>query len=120
MKKTTPWAKIKSEYLQGCTPKELAAKYKLTPKRISDKANKEKWTAQRAEISEKIREKAEDKVNRITNIALERLEGILESPFIKTADLINAIGKALEISGLKNESHKINIEDVIIKDDIDG
>ena len=43
MAKTTPWNKIKKEYLDGVTPKELAIKYKIKARSISDKAYEEDW-----------------------------------------------------------------------------
>lgn len=52
-KKTTPWTKIKAEYLSGVAPKELADKYGLKSKQISDKANKDKWVVEKAEICRK-------------------------------------------------------------------
>lgn len=109
--KITPWVQIKAEYLQGAFPKELAAKYNITAKQISDKANKEKWVAAKAEICEKVREKAESQVDRITNLALERLEEVLTMDLIKTNDLIAAIGKAIEISGLKSSKQEITGKD---------
>lgn len=109
--KVTPWVQIKAEYLQGAFPKELAAKYNITAKQISDKANKEKWVAAKAEICEKVREKAESQLDRITNLALERLEEVLTMDLIKTNDLIAAIGKAIEISGLKSSKQEITGKD---------
>lgn len=55
--KTTPWTKIKAEYLQGATPSELAIKYKIKAKAISDKAHAEGWTRKKSKITEKIEEK---------------------------------------------------------------
>ena len=50
MSKRTPWVEIKSEYLLGVTPKELAEKYGLDPKAIHEKASKENWTEEKARI----------------------------------------------------------------------
>lgn len=107
MAKTTHWNKIKAEYLQGATPKELAQKYGLKTKTISDKATKEKWTAEKSQICVNIREKTEDKIERITNIALRRLEDVLTGEYVRTNDLVSAIGKALDISGLKSQKHEV-------------
>lgn len=107
MAKTTPWNKIKAEYLQGATPKELAAKYKMTAKNVSDKANKDKWVQEKAKISENVREKVEEKVERITNLALKRLEDVLQDEEIRASDLVQAIGKALDISGLKSSKQEL-------------
>ena len=107
MAKTTPWNKIKADYLQGVTPKELAVKYKVKARSISDKAYKENWGVEKSIISENLREKTEDKIERITNIALKRLEDVLTNEEVKTNDLVSAIGKALDISGLKSQKHEV-------------
>lgn len=107
MAKTTPWIKIKAEYLQGVTPKELAEKYNLTAKQISDKANEEKWVAQKAEISENVRDKVQIKIDNLTSLALKRLEEVLKDKKTKTSDLVAAIGKAIDISGLKMSKREI-------------
>ena len=106
VKKITPWTKIKAEYLSGVTPKELAQKYGLTAKQISDKANKDKWVVEKAEICEKVRESTAEKISRITNLALDRLEEILTGSDLRP-DFVNAIGKAIDISGLKTSKREI-------------
>ena len=68
---------------------------------------KEKWTAEKSQICVNIREKTEDKIERITNIALRRLEDVLTGENVRTNDLVTAIGKAIEISGLKSQKHEI-------------
>ena len=109
-KKTTPWTKIKAEYLSGVTPKELADKYDLTAKQISDKANKDKWVEGKAEICEKVRESTAEKISRITNLALDRLEEILSGSDLRP-DFVSAIGKAIDISGLKTSKREITGKD---------
>lgn len=109
-KKTTPWTKIKAEYLSGVTPKELADKYDLTAKQISDKANKDKWVEVKAEICEKVRESTAEKISRITNLALDRLEEILSGSDLRP-DFVSAIGKAIDISGLKTSKREITGKD---------
>lgn len=107
MAKTTPWNKIKADYLNGVTPKELAEKYKITAKQIHDKAFRDSWVAERASIAEKTRESVQKRIDRLTNLALERLECVLREDLIRTSDLISAIGKALEVSGLKSQKHEV-------------
>lgn len=107
MAKTTPWVKIKAEYLQGVTPAELSEKYSLTAKQISDKANKEKWTTDKSEICEKVRDNVQSKIDKITSLALKRLEDVLSDENTKTNDLVSAIGKAIDISGLKSSKQEI-------------
>lgn len=110
MSKTTPWNKIKSEYLQGVTPKNLAKKYKLAAKQVSDKANKDKWTIEKSKICENVRENVQNKIERITALALNRLEDVLTTEDIKISDLVTAIGKALDISGLKTTKQETNFK----------
>ena len=112
--KTIPWLSIKKEYLQGVTPKELGIKYKLTAKQISDKANKEGWVKEKAEISENVREKSKESIDRLTGIALSRLEDVLNNECTRTVDLINAIGKVLDISGLKKTEHNFESGNISI------
>lgn len=111
MAKGTAWVKIKSEYLQGVTPKKLGEKYGLTAKQISDKANKEKWVAEKAKMCEKVRENTQERIERITNIALRRLEDVLLNDEVRPRDLVNAIGKAFDVSGLKSSKQEITGKD---------
>ena len=63
MSKTTPWNKIKAEYLKGSSPKELAQKYSLKPKAISNKATIEKWAGQRKQIKANVSKNIEEEIN---------------------------------------------------------
>lgn len=103
-KKAVQWTKIKAEYLDGITPKDIAVKYGLTAKQVSDKAHKEGWVKEKTEIVENVRKNIQDQISRITNKALKRLENVLDNEDIKVNDLVSAIGKALDISGLKAET----------------
>lgn len=107
MAKITPWTKIKVEYLQGITPKDLAKKYKLTAKQISDKANKDKWTAEKAKICENIRETIQDKIKDLSNNALEVLNEVMNDPEAKDADKVSAAKAILDVSGLKTQKQEI-------------
>lgn len=107
MAKTTPWLKIKAEYLKGVTPKELALKYKLKAKTIHDKAFKEKWSEEKAIISVNIRENAEDEINRLTAKALSALEEVLDDETAKNSDIVSAARAILDISGLKTVEQKL-------------
>lgn len=122
MAKTTPWTKIKAEYLQGVTPKELAEKYKLTAKQISDKVNKEKWADEKSKICENIRENIEDKITQYSNRALEVLNEVINSPESENRDKVSAARAILDVSGLKSNkqilSGEVQATLPIIKDDI--
>ena len=100
--KTTPWNKIKAEYLQGVTPKELAQKYHLKAKQISDKANEEKWVAEKAKISENLRIDVQERIKDLTNQALEALCDVINDPECKNTDKVSAARAILDVSGLKS------------------
>ena len=118
-KKVAPWNKIKKEYLEGVAPKELSKKYGITAKRISDKAGRDKWSKEKAEIRKKTQESTQKRIDSITNLALRRLEDVLIDYEIRTNDLISAIGKAIEISGLKTQKHEVENKgiNIVVLDD---
>ena len=107
MAKTTAWHKIKADYLNGVTPKELAEKYKLPVEKIYYKIDNDSWAKEKTKINENVRSNVQERIDRLTNLALERLECVLREDEIKMNDLISAIGKALEVSGLKSQKHEI-------------
>lgn len=107
LKKVIPWLKIKAEYLQGVTPKDLAEKYQIKPKQISDKANEEKWVAEKAKISENVRENTEGEIKRLTNKALNALEWVIDDVNARQSDIVSAAKAILDISGLKSSKQEI-------------
>lgn len=106
-RKPIPWLEIKAEYLKGCSPKELSIKYDVPAKTIHEKASKESWVDEKASISKKVQESIEIQIKRITDIALRRLEDVLLSDEVRPSDLVNAIGKAFDVSGLKSSKQEI-------------
>ncbi len=111
MTKTTPWLKIKAEYLQGVTPKELALKYKIKAKTIHDKASKEKWSEEKTSICENLRENTADEIKRLTAKALSSLEEVLDDESAKNSDIVSACKAILDISGLKSSKQEITGKD---------
>lgn len=111
MAKETPWLEIKTAFLKGVTAKELAVKYKIKARSITDKAYEERWNDEKTIISENIRDRVTKRVDRITDLALQRLEGVLLDEEIKTSDLVQAIGKAFDISGLKSSKQELTGKD---------
>lgn len=106
-KKATPWLKIKAEYLQGATPKELAENYKIKAKTISDKANRENWVSEKAEIIEKTRESIQDKIQTYSNEAIEVLRGVMNGYETENKDKVSAAKAILDLSGLKTSKQEI-------------
>lgn len=111
MAKETPWLEIKTAFLKGVTAKELAVKYKIKARSITDKAYEERWNDEKTIIYENIRDKVTKRVDHITDLALQRLEGVLLDEDIKTSDLVQAIGKAFDISGLKSSKQELTGKD---------
>lgn len=111
MAKETPWLEIKTAFLKGVTAKELAVKYKIKARSITDKAYEERWNDEKTIISENIRDKVTERVERVTDLALIRLEGVLLDKEVKTSDLVQAIGKAFDISGLKSSKQELTGKD---------
>lgn len=57
--------------MQGATPKELAKKYKLTAKQITNKASRDKWVNEKEIIQDKTRQNIQSKIQELSNNALE-------------------------------------------------
>jgi hypothetical protein len=104
--KTTPWNRIKAEYLDGVTPKELAIKYDITAKSISNKANKEKWTSKKAKINENLGDRVQKELEEITTLGIKRLKELLNSKEIKPNELISAIRLGFETTLLNKNKEK--------------
>lgn len=102
MRRLTPWIKIKAEYLQGVTPKELGVKYGLTAKQISDKANSEKWVKEKSEIAENVRKITEERIASLSNLALDTLENVIKDEETDKGVKVSACKSILDISGLKS------------------
>ena len=107
MAKTTPWNKIKADYLNGVTPKELSSKYKVTAKQIHEKASKENWTTEKARICKNLQENVQERIKALTNLALDTLCEVIKADNSKYQDKVSASKAILDISGLKTQKHEI-------------
>lgn len=105
--KTTPWNKIKSEYLQGVTPKQLAEKYKVKAQAIYDKANRDNWIEEKSRIAEKTLEITQERIAGLTNLALDTLCEVINDSECKKDTKVQAAKALLDISGLKNSKQVI-------------
>lgn len=117
MAKTTPWNKIKADYLNGVTPKELSGKYKITAKSIHEKASKEKWVEEKASICKNVQEDVQERIKELTNLALETLRNVINDPESKSQDKVSASRAILDVSGLKSlkqEVTGVSIPSVVI------
>ena len=117
MAKTTPWNKIKADYLNGVTPKELSGKYKITAKSIHEKASKENWVDEKASICKNVQEDVQERIKELTNLALETLRSVINDPESKSQDKVSASRAILDVSGLKSlkqEVTGVSIPSVVI------
>lgn len=63
-KKEINWPAIKKRYLKGEKPKDIAEKYGLTAKQVSNKAQAENWTSKKQQISVKVASIVENELER--------------------------------------------------------
>ena len=107
MAKTTAWNKIKADYLNGVTPKELASKYKITAKQIHEKASKEHWVDEKASICKNLQEDVQERIKELTNLALETLCEVIKADDSKYQDKVAASKAILDVSGLKSLKQEV-------------
>ena len=110
MTKTIPWLKLKAEYLQGVTPQMLAKKYKLTSKQIRDKANRGNWANEKATIRDKTRQNLQNKIDVLSNNALEVLSEVMNNLETENKDKVSAARAILDVSGLKSVKQEITAD----------
>lgn len=110
-RKPIPWLEIKAEYLKGCKPDELSKKYNVDIEKLYNKIDNSGWNKEKMELQGKIRNNLEEEIACITNLALRRLKNVLSDDCIRTSDLVQAIGKAFDISGLKSSKQEITGKD---------
>lgn len=108
MAKGVPWNNIKADYLSGITPKELAEKYKLTPKQIHEKASKENWVNEKASISKNLQVDVQERIKELTNLALETLCEVINDPETSSRDKVSASKAILDVSGLKTLKQEVS------------
>lgn len=102
MAKTIEWNKIKKDYLNGVTPKELAEKHKVDIEKIYKKIENDKWAAELREIKAKIGNEVQERIKELTNLALETLCNVINDPESKSMDKVSASKAILDVSGLKS------------------
>lgn len=108
MAKATPWNKIKADYLNGVAPKELAEKYKIPAKSIHEKASKESWVDEKASISKNLQEDVQTKIKELSNLALDTLKEVINSPESDNKDKVSAARAILDVSGLKSLKQEVS------------
>ena len=108
MAKTTPWNKIKADYLKGVTPKELAEKYKIDISKIYYKVDNASWAKEKTKIDENIRNDVQDEIKDLTKLALSALKNVINDSESKPADIVAASRAILDVSGLKSLKQELS------------
>lgn len=108
MAKTTPWNEIKAEYLAGVTPKELASKYDISDKTIREKASKEGWVKEKTMICNNLQQDVQERIKGLTNLALDTLVEVINSPETENNVKVQASKAILDISGLKSIKQEVS------------
>ena len=107
MAKITPWNKIKADYLNGVTPKELAEKHKIDINKLYKKIENDKWAVELREIKGKIGNDVQERIKELTNLALETLCEVIKAGDSKYQDKVSASKAILDVSGLKSLKQEI-------------
>lgn len=115
MAKTTPWNKIKADYLNGVTPKELAEKYKIDITKIYNKIDNDSWAKEKTEINGNIRNDVQARIKELTNLALDTLSNVINDPESDNKDKVSASKALLDVSGLKAMKIDAQIDNKPIK-----
>ena len=106
-RKPIPWLEIKTEYLKGCSPKELALKYSVTSKAIREKASKENWVDEKATIFNNLQQSIENYIKELSKKALKQLETVIDDTEAEYKDKVSASRAILDVSGLKSSKQEI-------------
>ena len=77
--KAIHWPAIKTGYLNGRKPKDLATEYGLTPEQISQKAKREKWKTEKTKISQEIQKTVVRVTRTVAELALLATEKALKN-----------------------------------------
>ena len=107
MAKATPWNKIKADYLNGVTPKDLAEKYKISIDKLYNKIDNDSWAKAKTEINENIRNDVQERIKELTNLALETLCEVIKAGDSKYQDKVSASKAILDVSGLKSLKQEV-------------
>jgi uncharacterized protein YjcR len=107
MAKTTPWNKIKADYLNGITPKGLAEKYKIDINKLYYKIDNDSWAKEKTKINENIRNDVQERIKELTDLALETLCEVIKAGDSKYQDKVSASKAILDVSGLKSLKQEV-------------
>ena len=111
------WNRIKALYLKGVKPKEIAEKFGITAKQVSEKAKRDDWKRKKDKISNKIEATMEDELKEISELCTKGLKELLKDN-LKPSEKIQAIRLGYDITLLnrvKQDKQAENKEDNFIE-----
>ena len=116
-KSAPPWTQIEAEYLAGATPKDLAAKYGTTARKITVRARDNKWKQKKTSLRIKAEISIEQQLEAVHATAVkvgQQILGKIAKGVPLTADeriiAITVTGKAW--SELKASERKVSRENL--------
>src|SRR5574344_3040203 len=119
MRMTTPWNKIKAEYLQGVPPRELAIKYNISANTIHNKFSLDGTTKKAREIQSSLQDEIREKIEKASSKVIDRLFEIVGDSDATNSDVVAAARAILDVSGLKSQKVEATVTELpVIKDDI--
>lgn len=102
-KTTKPWNKIKKDYLEGVTPKELSKKYKFDNiDELYKYIENHKWASELREIQGNVGNEVQNRIKCLTNLALDTLVEVIKDEETEKNVKVSACKAILDISGLKS------------------
>lgn len=102
------WNEIKTDYLLGVTPKELAEKYNIKIEKIYKKIENAKWANELRQIKGNIGNDIQNKIRNLTDLALEKLRDVINDPEADDRDKVSACRAILDVSGLKSLKQEVS------------
>ena len=109
--RNVPWLKIKADFLIQIPPRDLAVKYKVPKKVISDRANQEGWVTEKTKIYENVRISVEDEIKQGARESVAFLRSVVNNEEEDTKDRISAAKGILDVSGMKSSKQEITGKD---------
>ena len=112
------WLEVQKDYNLGIVPRELAIKYNIDENTISKHIFNNKWKEKKRNFQEKVIESQIDRLKRLTDKTLNRIEEKIDTRVIKDSDLAAFCRLVIDMSGLKSETVNNNIKKYKELDDL--
>ena len=112
------WLEVQKDYNLGIAPRELAIKYNIPDIQLKRHIANNKWGDKKKSFQAKIIDSQAERIKRLTDKALNRIEQKLDAQMIKDNDLATFARLVIDISGLKSETINNNNKNVRSADDL--